>query len=298
MPARVCAARSDNRYSQQLNFPNLQEWGTRYATSDLVRYRRCVTCGSFLLFVILRARPTRVEGFMHRLLAKILYFSLIACTSAALLMIGSASAQTIISGDITGTVTDPTGAAVSAATVTLKSVESGNAQTATTEATGSFRFSLLRPGVYKLQVSLPGFASVEQTVTAAVGQIVTANVRLTVKGSSELVEVTGAAPLLNTESANLSSTFTPKEIEFIPNPGGDLTNYALASPGAVLSTGGGYGNFTVNGMPGTSNLFTINGGDMNDPFSNLNNSGSSNNMLGTNEIQEVAMVSNGYTGQY
>src|SRR6202008_2621321 len=46
------------------------------------------------------------------------------------------------------------------------------------------------------------------------------------------------------------------------------------------------------------NLFTVNGGDMNDPYSNLNNSGSSNNMLGTNEIQELTIVNNGYTGQY
>jgi len=234
---------------------------------------------------------------MYRLLAKILCLSFIACTSATL-RIDFASAQTTISGDITGTVTDPSGAAVSAATVTLTSLESGSAQTTTTEATGSFRFPLLRPGAYKLQVAAPGFAPVMQTVTAAVGQVVTANVTLSVKGSAEVVEVTGAAPLLNTESANLTSTFTPKEIELTPNPGGDLTNYALASPGVVLSTGAGYGNFTANGMPALSNLFTINGGDMNDPYSNLNNSGSSNNMLGANEIQEVAMVSNGYTGQY
>jgi hypothetical protein len=234
---------------------------------------------------------------MYRSLAKFLCLSLIACLSA-MVMTELAAGQTIISGDITGTVTDPSGAAVPAATITLTSLESGSVQTVATQATGSFRFPLLRPGVYKLQVAAPGFASVVQTVTAAVGQIVSANVKLSIRGSSELVEVTGAAPLLNTESANLSSTFTPKEIEMIPNPGGDLTNYALATPGAVLSTAAGYGNFTVNGMPGTSNLFTVNGGDMNDPYSNQNNSGSSNNTLGANEIQEVAMVSNGYTGQY
>ena len=51
-------------------------------------------------------------------------------------------------------------------------------------------------------------------------------------------------------------------------------------------------------MPATSNLFTINGNDYNDAFLNLNNSGSSNLLLGGNELQEVAVVSNGYTGQY
>jgi hypothetical protein len=208
------------------------------------------------------------------------------------------SAQTIISGDIAGNVTDPTGAALASATVTLSSLDSGAVQTVPTDSTGSFRFPLLRPGAYRLQVAAPGFAPMTQTVTAVVGQVVSANVRVSLKGTSEVVEVTGAAPLLETESANLATTYTPREIELIPSPGGDLTNYALSSPGAVLSTGAGYGNFTTYGMPGTSNLFTVNGGDMNDPYSNLNNSGSSNNMLGANEIQEVAIVNNGYTGQY
>ena len=234
---------------------------------------------------------------MYRLLAKTLCLWLIACTTATL-MIDLASAQTIISGDIAGTVTDPTDAAVAGATVTLTSVESGTVEKTTTSATGAFRFPLLRPAAYKLQVNAPGFASVSETVTALVGQVVAANVRVSVKGTSEVVEVTGGAPLLETESANLSTTYSPKEIELTPNPGGDLTNYALSMPGVVLSTGAGYGNFTANGMPGPSNLFTINGGDMNDPFNNLNNSGSSNNMLGANEVQELTVVTNGYTGEY
>jgi hypothetical protein len=66
----------------------------------------------------------------------------------------------------------------------------------------------------------------------------------------------------------------------------------------VVSTGGGYGNLTANGLPGTSNLYTVNGNDYNDPYLNLNNSGASNLLLGVNELQEIAVVTNGYTGQY
>jgi hypothetical protein len=62
---------------------------------------------------------------------------------------------------------------------------------------------------------------------------------VSLKGTSELVEVTGAAPLLETETANLTATYNPKQIELTPNPGGDLTNYALSTPGVVLSTGAG-----------------------------------------------------------
>jgi hypothetical protein len=234
---------------------------------------------------------------MYRLLAKILCLSLIACTSATLL-IDLVAAQTIISGDIVGTVTDPTGAAVAGATVVLTSEESGSVQTVTTSTTGSFRFPLLRPGVYRVSVTATGFSTATQDVTAGVGQVTTASFQLRLGTTGETIEVTGAAPLLETENANIATTYTPAQIENIPSPGGDLTNFALSAPGVVLSTGAGYGNFTAYGMPGTSNLFTINGGDMNDPYSNLNNSGSSNNMLGQNEVQEVAIVHNGYTGQY
>ncbi len=79
-----------------------------------------------------------------------------------------------------------------------------------------------------------------------------------------------------------------------------MSYIAQISPGVTMNTsnGGGYGNFTAFGLPATANLFTINGNDYNDPFLNLNNSGASNLLLGSNEVQEVAVVSNGYTGQY
>jgi Carboxypeptidase regulatory-like domain/TonB dependent receptor-like, beta-barrel len=230
-------------------------------------------------------------------LAKILCLLLIACTSATL-VINVAWAQSIISGEVTGVVTDSAGAIVPNATVTLTSKEMGTTQTVTTNTAGGFRFPLLRPGVYTVSVKATGFSIATEDVTVGVGQVTTASLQLRVGAISETIEVSGAAPLLETENANLATTYTPSQIENIPSPGGDLTNFALSAPGVVLSTGAGYGNFTAYGMPGTSNLFTVNGGDMNDPYSNLNNSGSSNNMLGQNEIQEVAIVHNGYTGQY
>ena len=112
--------------------------------------------------------------------------------------------------------------------------------------------------------------------------------------------MTEQGALLQTEDANISSNFDTNQIQNIPNPGGDITYVAQTAPGITMnsSTGGGYGNFSAFGLPGTSNLFTVNGNDYNDAFLNLNNSGSSNLLLGGNELQEVAVVSNGYTGQY
>jgi len=234
---------------------------------------------------------TRLSRFNSRLLCLGIVLALVLTTSAVF-------AQSIISGEITGVVTDSTGAVVPNATVTLNSKEIGTTQTLTTNAAGDFRFPLLRPGVYTVLVKATGFSVAAEGVTVGVGQVTTASMQLRVGAPSETIEVTGAAPLLETENANIATTYTPSQIENIPSPGGDLTNFALSTPGVVLSTGSGYGNFTAYGMPGTSNLFTVNGGDMNDPYSNQNNTGSSNNMLGQNEVQEVAIVHNGYTGQY
>jgi hypothetical protein len=228
-------------------------------------------------------------------------FRWLLCLGIVLALVLTTSAlfaQSIISGEVTGSVTDPTGAVVANATVTLNSKDMGTTQAVSTNAAGGFRFPLLRPGLYSITVTATGFSAATQDITVGVGQVTTAAIQLRVGTTGETIEVTGAAPLLETENANIATTYTPSQIENIPSPGGDLTNFALSAPGVVLSTGGGYGNFTAYGMPGTSNLFTVNGGDMNDPYSNLNNSGSSNNMLGQNEVQEVAIVHNGYTGQY
>src|SRR5690348_16389053 len=67
------------------------------------------------------------------------------------------SAQSIVAGDITGVVTDPSGAIVPNATVTLKNDASGETQTTKTSSSGQYRFSLLRPGPYSINVHAPGF---------------------------------------------------------------------------------------------------------------------------------------------
>jgi Carboxypeptidase regulatory-like domain len=206
--------------------------------------------------------------------------------------------QGITSGAVTGVVTDASNAVVPNATVTLKSEESGAVLTQTTGATGTFNFTLLKPGSYRVSLSQQGFRAVAEKVDVALGQTSTANIKLEVGSTSETLEVTSEAPLLQTEDANISTTFNAAQIQELPAPGGDITSYAQTAPGVLMNTGGSYGNFSAFGLPATSNLFTLNGNDENDPFLNLNNSGSSNLLLGQNEVQEVAVVSNGYTAQY
>ncbi len=65
-----------------------------------------------------------------------------------------------------------------------------------------------------------------------------------------------------------------------------------------MNTQGGYGNFSVFGLPATSNTFTVNGGYENDPFLNLNNSGATNLLLGNNDIADVTVTSNAYDAAF
>jgi hypothetical protein len=73
---------------------------------------------------------------------------------------------------------------------------------------------------------------------------------------------------------------------------------AFTAPGVVVAQGTGYGNFTVNGLSGTSNLYTVNGENDMDPYFNINNSGATNLTLGSNEVQEATIVTNPYSGEY
>ena len=208
--------------------------------------------------------------------------------------------QSIVTGGIAGTVTDATGAVVGDAKLTLKSSDTGQAFTYTSSAGGEYVFSLLKPGGYILSVVKDGFKTSTRPVTVVLGTTVTVNVPLEIGSASTTVEVSVEQAQLQTENANISTNFETKQIQEIPNPGGDVTYIAQTAPGVTMSNsaGGGFGNFSTFGLPGTSNLFTINGNDYNDPFLNLNNTGSSNLLLGGNELQEVSVVNNAYTGEY
>ena len=110
--------------------------------------------------------------------------------------------------------------------------------------------------------------------------------------------VTEAAPLIQTENGDTSTSLSQQQISNVPNPGNDLSAIAQLAPGVVVNSQGGYGNVEAFGLPATSNLFTMDGMDDNDPFLNLNNSGASNLLLGSNEVQEADVVSNAYSGSF
>jgi len=207
--------------------------------------------------------------------------------------------QSLTSGDVTGIVTDQSGAVLPNANVTLTNNQTGAAATRTTNSLGAYRFPLLNPGSYTVSATAQGFQTTKQSVDVSVGQASTVNIQLGLAAAAaQTVEVTAEGGVIQTENGNVSTTFSPTQIANIPNPGNDLTYYVQTSPGATMNTQMGYGNSPTFGISGTSNLFTVDGMNENDPFLNLNNSGATNLMLGSNDIETVTIVNNGYTGEY
>lgn len=210
--------------------------------------------------------------------------------------------QTTTTGELSGVVTDPSGAVLVNAAVTLTSVATGATQRTQTNASGAYRFPLLQPGPYKVSATSSGFEGVAKGVVIGLGASASANLQLALGAGHETVEVSGAAASVETEDANLDTNFAAQQVSLLPNPGNDLSAVALTAPGAVVNTAGGStfggGNFEVYGLPATSNLFTVDGANYNDPYFNTNNSGATNLTLGLNDVQETSVVANGYSGSY
>ena len=230
--------------------------------------------------------------------AKRFITGILAVLVIAAVMAPSMMAQSLISGDLTGTVTDPSGAVVSGATVILQSTSTGATRNATTGANGTYRFSLLSPGSYIVSVTATGFSKAQTQTSVNVGQATIADVKMAVGANTQTVEVTSVAPLVQADTADLSTNFSQAMIANTANGGNDLTYIAQTAPGVTMNVGQGYGNFQAYGLPSTSNLFTVNGENDMDPYLNLNNSGATNLTLGRNEVQEATVITNAYSGQY
>lgn len=205
-------------------------------------------------------------------------------------------AQTMTTGSVRGVVTNPKSAVVVNAEVLLTNNAKGTIQTVKTNLSGQYSFSLLDPGSYTITVTYTGFQAATKIVTVSVGQSMTVDFQLSLTAQGP---VRTQASMLQKENGNAGTTISRLQIAAVPNPGQDMTYLAQFSPGTVMNTsGGGRGNFSNYGTPATSNRFSVDGFDKNEPFSNINYAGATNLMLGTSDVREVNVVSNGYTGTY
>lgn len=161
-------------------------------------------------------------------------------------------------GSIQGAVTDPTGAVIPGAQVTLTNKETNQKQESTTNGAGIYNFTALPPSTFSITVEAAGFQKkVISTVAIIPEQANSLNIAMQVGHSSQTVTVSGSeVPALDTETATVSSTITSNQIEHMPSFGRDVFTLAQLTPGVfgngARSSGGGSSNNPGNQGPGGS----------------------------------------------
>lgn len=213
-------------------------------------------------------------------------------------------AQSGTSSALSGEVTDPTGASVPRAAVTITDTSTKATRAGETDASGHFLFSQINPGTYQVTIEANGFAASQSEATPiGVGQTVSLHFSLRVQSNSQSVEVTAQQGLLSLDNPNTTTTIEEKTIKSLPNPGQDLTYLAQFAQGALMNTAGssndakaagGYGNVEFNGLPATSNGYILDGYDTNDPWLGLNIGLSTNLVIGLDAVQEATVNTNSF----
>ena len=141
-------------------------------------------------------------------------------------------------GSIFGTITDPSGAAVAGAKVTVTSATKGTTFETTTNTDGNYSVTHLIPDLYNIRAEGSGFKAFEQkniAVSADAGARVDGQFQ--VGGSTETVEVTGEAPQLKTDRADVATTFNDKYVQDVPILNRNFTNLQLMAPGSQKMVG-------------------------------------------------------------
>ena len=232
---------------------------------------------------------------------KFTFAAVLSLMAAGLIPLPMGVAQTSTTGSINGTVTDSSGAAVPNAAVVLKDTATGAVINLTTNAEGRFTAPFLKPDTFNVSASAAGFQSNTTSVQILTGQQSAVKIIVSPSANTQTVQVNANdAQLIDTQTANLTTTFTTQQFQNLPAPGGDITTIAYTVPGVVVGAGTtGFGSFTSDGLPGLSNLVVIDGADYNiGLYGGLAFSGSSNLTLGQQEIAQAAVVQNGYSVQY
>jgi hypothetical protein len=142
-----------------------------------------------------------------------------------------------VSGNIIGTVTDPSGATVPGAQVTVANTGTGFSTQTTTNESGNYTVPDLGPGSYTVTIVAAGFQKVEQqNVAVNVSQSSRVDVSLKVGDASQQVTVSDAPPSIETDRASVETRLSSGQISSLPIPGRNFTNLALLTPGSVVNT--------------------------------------------------------------
>jgi hypothetical protein len=213
-----------------------------------------------------------------------------------------ANAQSAASAQISGTVVDPQGAVVPGAKVTATNSATGVQRSVNTTSTGNYTIPNLAPGTYSVKVEAKGFASGgTENIALKLGDQRDLGFKLAVAGSTQTVEVTTEAPLIESTKTDVSSSVTSLDMERLPTIAGaggvvnDYAQLALTAPGVKSDTSGLTTDLIAPGsINNRGNLYNVDGANITDQLV----SGRDSVGASVDEVQEFQVITNNYNAEY
>lgn len=182
----------------------------------------------------------------------------LALVLAMVLCPGAATAQVVTTGGLSGTIVDPSGAAIPNATLTITNTAVGYTQTVTSNGAGVYTFADLQPATYQLRVSAKGFSdAVIPAVIVSAARMTNLRIDMKVGAATETVEVSGESQVLETTTNSLNMTISPEAIQNLPLNGRDALQFAELAPGATITGQERY--TTVDDLPAASLNISVDG---------------------------------------
>lgn len=232
-----------------------------------------------------------------------------AATLLGALALCSVPASAQFSANVQGIVQDPSGAVVRGATITLKNVNTQITATASSDASGNYRFLSIAPGSYELTVSVQGFAKTILPLTLETNQNYNLPVNLAIASGAQSVQVTAQAPVLDTGDSRNQMTLETQTLSALPLAGRNMVSLVTMAPGvtglgttANGSPGSGVDNYSpetqvdasANGQGSVGNMFIVDGLDV----TSVTRQGVLNLTPNPDGIQEVSIQTNTYNVDY
>src|SRR4030095_5516608 len=202
-------------------------------------------------------------------------------------------------GRIFGSITDPSGAFIPGASVTITDMERGTSRSITTDESGAYNAPSLALGTYRIRAELPGFKTVERpNVVLEIAKELKIDLSLEPGALNEKVTVTDEVPMIETATAVLGGTLQPGTIEDLPLNGRNFMNLLQLRPGVTIYPGGGAWTQTTNGLRPEHNVYIMDGIAAMEPLggqSTINSvslAGDAASLLAIDTIQEFTTQQN------
>ncbi|MGD0512495.1 MAG: carboxypeptidase regulatory-like domain-containing protein [Terriglobales bacterium] len=218
-----------------------------------------------------------------------------------------AAQNVVLTGALSGRITDQSGAVVPGAVVVVQNLNTGVKQSVPTDRAGLYRFPVLTPGFYSIAASFKGFRDVQGLVRVQVGNTTTLDVKLQVGASGDKIKVTGTTPLLRPEESSASTVLDRSFTQDLPLNGRKYTDFIVLTPNT--SYDGDTGLVSVAGQQGGedsgyangngSNAFTVDGSNAtNNYFSDIVGRNRIPYLYGEDSIQEFQVSVSPYSAVY